>query len=193
MTRIIAGRYAGRRLAVPSSGARPTTDRVREAVFNALTHRLADWSGCRVLDLFAGSGALGLEALSRGAASATFVERDRVALGVLRRNIATMETTGSAHVVAADALRWLPPPGATFDLVLADPPYPMAAAEIAGMFRRLHGAGRLPSDAVLVVERPARDRAAPWPSHWTTEQRRYGETTIWYGRAQEDAAQMEGT
>lgn len=185
MTRIIGGAYAGRRLAVPDGGARPTTDRVREALFNTLQHRLGTWEQVRVLDLFAGSGGLGLEALSRGAAHVTFVERDRAALGVLRRNIEALGASPSCLLVAGDALRWLPE-AATFDVVLADPPYSVPAADIAGQLARLTAARALSRDCLVVVERSSRDSASPWPSDWSAEDhRKYGETTLWYGAPEE--------
>lgn len=188
MTRIIAGQFAGRRLTVPAAGARPTTDRVREALFSALQHRLGDWSGCRVLDLFAGSGGLGLEALSRGAAWATFVERDRAVLAVLRANIAALDAADRATVVAADALRWLPAPGGPgYDLLLADPPYQVPAGSVAGALGRLEAAGALSTDCLVVVERPSRDSVPPWPSHWAAQdRRRYGETALWFGGTRHD-------
>lgn len=190
MTRVIGGKFAGRRLSVPSNGARPTTDRVREALFNTLQHRLGSWAGVRVLDLFAGSGGLGLEALSRGAAMATLVERDRAALAVLRRNVAALGVGGQCTVVAGDALRWQPPEGTGYDVVLADPPYTVAAVAVADQLARLAAAGALSRDCLIIVERPSRDRTAPWPSDWAAEdQRKYGETMLWFGRPE----QGEGT
>ncbi len=136
MTRIIAGAAGGRRLVVPPSGTRPTTDRVRESLFNILTARIA-LRGISVLDLYAGSGALGLEALSRGAASAMFVESDQRVAAVLTRNIATVGLLGATlrrGTVAAvlSAERESP-----VDLVLADPPYDLPAAEIEAVLAAL--------------------------------------------------------
>ena len=123
---MIAGRYGGRRLqAPPGDATRPTADRVREALFSILGERVA---GARVLDLFAGSGALGLEALSRGAREVTFVERAPAALKALRANLAALGA--DADVVRADALRWLRAASGgarQYDLVLLDPPYRRAA------------------------------------------------------------------
>ena len=121
--RVVAGEFKGRRLHAPrGAGTRPTADRVREALFSML----GDVSGARVLDLYAGSGALGIEALSRGAASATFVERDRHALAALRRNL---EAVGApAEVIPRDVERFLARPAGTFDLVFCDPPYDGAPA-----------------------------------------------------------------
>jgi 16S rRNA (guanine966-N2)-methyltransferase len=183
MTRIIAGRWAGRRVAVPS-GARPTTDRVREALFSSVEHRLPGLIGRRVLDLFAGSGALGLEALSRGADHVTAIERDRGALALLRKNAAAVDAGPAFTIVAADAWQWLPT-GPPVDLVLLDPPYEAPAERITAILDRLAGAGALTPDAIAVVERPRRDPAAPLPSRWDQDHRTYGDTVVWYGRAQE--------
>jgi 16S rRNA (guanine966-N2)-methyltransferase len=119
--RVVAGEYRGRRLSAPSGGVRPTADRVREALFSML----GDVAGDRVLDLFAGSGALGIEALSRGAGSALFVERDRTAVTTIRRNL---ETVGAreAEVRRQDALAFLAACEDAFDLVFVDPPYDSA-------------------------------------------------------------------
>jgi len=192
MTRIIGGTLAGRRLAVPGNGARPTTDRVREAVFNSLTHRIGDWSTCRALDLFAGSGALGLEALSRGAATATLVDRDREAVGVMRGNVAALGLAGQATIIVADATRWVPPTGTAYDLVFIDPPYAMAARTIAAVVLSLSASGALGPQALLVVERSVRDADAPWPAGWAAgDRRRYGETAVWYGLAQGAKTELE--
>jgi 16S rRNA (guanine966-N2)-methyltransferase len=131
--RVIAGSLRGRRIAAPTgTGTRPTGDRVREAVFNAVGSRIR-LDGAVVVDLFAGSGALGIEALSRGAADVTFVERDPRALRVLRRNLDELGVAERATVVAADAGSWRPPEGSRPDLVLADPPYAFAGwAELLG-------------------------------------------------------------
>lgn len=194
MTRIIAGSWAGRRLAVPRSGARPTTDRVREAVFSSLDHRIGGWAGRRVLDLFAGSGALGLEALSRGARRATLVERDRAAVAVIRANAASLGAADASVIIAADASRWRPPPGAEYDLVLVDPPYAVASGTVAELLQGLEDCGALAPDALIVVERPAREDSPPWPDAWPPGQRRrYGETAVWYGGAQGAHADLEGT
>lgn len=124
--RIVGGRYRGHPLKAPKSGTRPTTDRTREAIFNLVLARL-DLGGARVLDLFAGSGALGLEALSRGAAHATFVEKAGEALRVLRANAATLGVADVCTVHRSDVLRFLegkPPSG--FAVIFADPPYALA-------------------------------------------------------------------
>src|SRR5262245_1880441 len=120
--RVVAGQARGRRLTSPKgSDTRPTSDRVREATFNAL-RSIDAIDGARVADLFAGSGALGIEALSRGAASCVFVERDPAAIAVIEDNIARTEVAG-ATVVRADVMRWITGRTPPLDLVLADPPY----------------------------------------------------------------------
>jgi 16S rRNA (guanine966-N2)-methyltransferase len=119
--RIIAGEWRGRAIAAPSGDAtRPTSDRAREALFSMLASRLGSFEGLRVADLFAGTGALGLEALSRGAAHCSFIEQDRPAVETLRRNVEKLGAGGRADVRAQSALHPLPGP---FDLVLIDPPY----------------------------------------------------------------------
>jgi 16S rRNA (guanine966-N2)-methyltransferase len=171
--RVIAGRYGGRRLkAPPGINTRPTADRVREALFSILGDAVA---GARVLDLFAGAGTLGLEALSRGAAAATFVESAPRALAALRANV---EALGAdAEIVRADALRWLR--GASggarqYDLVFLDPPYRRAAElgeELSGLLQPVLAQG-----ALVVAES---DRRAPLELNITaTDERRYGDTLI---------------
>ncbi|WP_171054965.1 16S rRNA (guanine(966)-N(2))-methyltransferase RsmD [Mycobacterium sp. DBP42] len=178
MTRIIAGAYGGRRIAVPRSGTRPTSDRVREAVFNALTARL-DFAGLAVLDLYAGSGALGLEALSRGATSATFVESDARAATVIAENIAALGVRhatvrrGSVDTVLAG--------GATrpVDLVFADPPYDLDDAAVDAMLAALAGTGWVAAGTLVLVERRASSRPASWPTGWDElSTRRYGDTRV---------------
>lgn len=158
--RIIGGRWRGTRLIVPDlPGLRPTSDRVRETLFNWLMPMLP---GARVLDVFAGSGALGLEALSRGAAAATLVERDPLLAGALRTLVARLPGGDAANVVQADALAWLPTqPEATFDLALVDPPFS------AGLWAQVLPAvaARLKPEAWLYVEAP-HDAAAEPPLPW---------------------------
>lgn len=181
VTRIIAGAAGGRRIAVPSRGTRPTSDRVREALFSALD---ADpgLDGAAVLDLCAGSGALGLEALSRGAARATFVESDRRAAGVLRRNVAAVGLPG-AHVHAAAAATVLAGPAPhPHDVVLVDPPYDTPDAEVAGWLAAA-ARGWLADGATVVVERGARSGAFAWPDGFTAvRERRYGDTVLHVAR-----------
>ncbi len=185
VTRIIAGTARGRRLAVPSGGARPTTDRVRESMFASLDHMLGGFVGARVLDLFAGSGALGLEAASRGAAAVVLVERDRPSAAVARTNAETLGLPG-VRVVAASVAAHLAGQPEPFDLVLADPPYAMPAPEVEAFLARLTG-GWLAPDSVVMVERATRGGGFAWPPGLVAwRQRAYGATTLWYGQCASD-------
>ncbi len=180
MTRIVAGSAGGRRLAVPPSGTRPTSERVREAMFSSLeaTIGLAD---ARVLDLYAGSGALGFEALSRGAAAATFVESDRRALDVLRRNAATLGLPGAVVLAGPVEAILAAPPGRPFDVILADPPYGLPDADLAVVLDRLTAGGWLAADGVLVLERAARDSEPALPDGLAMiRSRRYGDTVTYW-------------
>jgi 16S rRNA (guanine966-N2)-methyltransferase len=147
--RIIAGQYRGRPLVAPKGDTtRPTADRTREALFSMLTSRLGSFEGLRVLDLFAGSGALGLEALSRGAATCTFVEQDSAALDCLRNNIARL---GALHAeIRAQSVMALGPAPAPYDLVLIDPPYESGAGVVA--LERLRRLGWIAPGALVSVE-----------------------------------------
>ena len=194
MTRIVAGLARGRTLRVPAKGTRPTSDRVRESCFSTLDSRfLAQglaWADVRVLDLFAGSGALGLEAVSRGARSAVLVERSRDAARILRGNIETVGLPGCL-VVERDAMR-LAAPGVDAaqllpaDLVFADPPYDLAAADLRAMLSSLAANGWIASGATVVAERATRDDDEPLPGGWQDGARRvFGDTALWYGRVSE--------
>ncbi len=153
--RIIAGEFRGRVLKAPKGdGTRPTTDRVRESLMSSIASARGGFTGARVLDAFAGSGALGLEALSRGAESACFFERDNSAYQVIAGNVRTLGLDSRrARVVRADVLE--KPPvrqRPAFDLVFLDPPYALAAVESLGMVRALADAGAVSSDAIVVYE-----------------------------------------
>jgi len=180
----VAGAAGGRRLAVPPGrNTRPTSDRTREALFSALA-ALTDLDGARVLDLYAGSGAVGLEALSRGAAHALLVEADPRAARVLRDNASTLSLAGAQ--VRADRVERLAEdtPDAPYDVVFADPPYALAADELAAVLSNLAEHGWFARDAVVVVERASRDPEWLWPKPLVPlRTRRYGEGTLWYGRA----------
>jgi 16S rRNA (guanine966-N2)-methyltransferase len=159
--RIIAGEWRGRRLETPPGEAtRPTLDRVRQALFDRLMH--APWAGraamegAAVLDAFAGTGALGIEALSRGAAAAVFIERDRTALAALRANVAACRAEARCCIIAGDALR--PPPGSPCGVVFLDPPYGQGLAEPAVAALRL--AGWIAPGALLLLE-ISREETAP--------------------------------
>ncbi len=177
MTRIVAGAAGGRRLVVPSS-ARPTTDRVREAMFNMLAARL-DFDGIGVLDLYAGSGALGLEALSRGAGSVLLVDSDRRAAETITRNIATVGLPGASvrrGAVSAVLAAGAPAP---VDLVLADPPYDVPATQIQSVIAALVDGAWVRPGSVVVIERPSSAPEVVWPSGWEAwPARRYGDTRL---------------
>ncbi len=175
MTRIIAGRVGGRRLKVPPAGTRPTSDRVREALFSGLAARL-DFAGLRVLDLYAGSGALGLEALSRGATHALLVEQDARAAAVIKANVTELGLRGAQVRVGSVAATLAAPPDEPYDLVFADPPY--AFDEVRKDLEALTK-GWLAADAVVVYERSARAADTVWPAGYDPDKpRRYGETRI---------------
>jgi 16S rRNA (guanine966-N2)-methyltransferase len=177
VTRVVAGVARGRRLQVPPGGTRPTSDRAREGLFSSL-QSLVDLEGARVVDLYAGSGALGLEALSRGAAGVTLVERDPAAVRVLQANVAAVGLPG-AEVVADDVAAFLRAAAATYDLALLDPPYD---DDVDAVLAAL--VPRLAPDAVVVAERRSRGAAPTWPPGvQPVRSRRYGEAVLWYARA----------
>lgn len=183
MTRIIAGDAQGTVLAVPASGTRPTSDRVRESLFGALQAggMLAD---ARVLDLYAGSGALGLEALSRGAASAELVDSAARAVQTARRNAAAVARAGgvAASVHRGSARSFLRADVGPFDLVFADPPYDVGDDEVAAVLAEL--VPRLALDAVVVVERSSHSPRPAAPAGLAHERdKRYGDTTLWWLRS----------
>lgn len=184
MTRVIAGTLGGRRLAVPPSGTRPTSDRVREALFSSL-QAAPGLDGFDVLDLCAGSGALGIEALSRGARHALFVESDRRAAVTLRRNLTELGLVGACTVRTGSAAAVLGQPAdRPYQLVLADPPYDMPGAEVAGWLASADANGWLDRDATVVVERRLDRRGTPfeWPESITgVRERRYGDTVLHVG------------
>jgi 16S rRNA (guanine966-N2)-methyltransferase len=184
MTRIISGLAGGRRIRTPpGNGTRPTSDRVREALFSRLEH-LDVVNGANVLDLYAGSGALGLEAASRGAASVLLVESDRAAATVVRQNIAELGLPGvSVRVDTVErALLSGPVSDETrCDLVLADPPYDVTEQAIAEVLLLLVTYKWLSDDALVVVERSARSPEPRWPHGLVgAGERRYGETKMWF-------------
>lgn len=183
MTRIIAGVHRGRRLQTPTGDrTRPTSDRVREALFGSLTS-LIDLDDARVVDLYAGSGAVGLEACSRGAAHAFLVESDARAARVIRANIAELRlsdsvvlTTSSVQAALAHA------PAEPYDLVFADPPYSVDNTEVTANLTALLTNGWLHEDSLVLVERATRTAPFDWPEGLTESRgRKYGESIIWYG------------
>jgi 16S rRNA (guanine966-N2)-methyltransferase len=183
-TRIVGGFARGRRLAVPESGTRPTSERVREALFSALESRVG-LNGARVLDLYSGSGAVGFEALSRGASAARMVESSPAAVSVIRANAGAVGLPG-AHIIAAPVARHLagPAPEQPFDAVIADPPYDTPDADIELLLGLLSAPQWLAAGAVVVIERSSRAKSGPaWPDFVTDRvHRRYGEAALWYGR-----------
>ena len=185
MTRIVGGSAGGRRLAVPPGrDTRPTSDRAREALFSALEAMTGGLTGLRVLDLYAGSGAVGLEALSRGAARAVLIESDPKAVRVLRDNVAALGLAGAQVLVRAVSAALAEAAPEPFDVVFADPPYALPAAELAGLLVVAQDRGWIAEEGVVVVERASRDQAWVWPEGLLPERdRRYGEATLWYGRA----------
>ncbi|MCL2794375.1 MAG: 16S rRNA (guanine(966)-N(2))-methyltransferase RsmD [Microbacteriaceae bacterium] len=184
MTRIIAGAAGRVTLTVPKSGTRPTSDRVREALFSALEARDAV-RGARVLDLYAGSGALGLEAASRGAASVLLVEKNPVAARIAKANAAVVaKAFGRADAPAADirqsaVLPYLTAATGPFDLVFSDPPYELGDEDVAADLAAL--VPLLAPDALVVVERSTRSPEPVWPEGLAPEKpKKYGETTVWF-------------
>jgi len=183
MTRIIAGAAGRVTLAVPKSGTRPTSDRVREALFSALEARDAI-AGARVLDLYAGSGALALEAASRGAASAVLVERNAAAARIAQANAGVVakafgRADAPAVVVRQSAvLPFLAAAAGPFDLVFSDPPYELSDDDLAADLAAL--VPLLADDALVVVERSTRSPEPVWPEGLAPEKpKKYGETTVW--------------
>ena len=185
MTRIIGGTAGGRRLRTPSGAlTRPTSDRVREALFSALESALGSLSGLRFLDLYAGSGAVGLEAASRGAAEVTLVEQDRRTAALIRQNARDLGLTG-VEVVQGSVPHHLGqrsagPPGRSYDAVFLDPPYDRQPAAVVADLRTLTR-GWLSPEALVVVERSRRTAAVEWPPGYeAARSRSYGETTLWF-------------
>jgi 16S rRNA (guanine966-N2)-methyltransferase len=188
--RIISGAARGRRLQVPDNGTRPTSERARAALFDRLTTML-DVAGSRVLDLYAGSGAVGLEALSRHAAEAWFVENDPGAVAVLRANVANVTSPGSG--VSGLARLWPRSvtevlagsgPSDPFDIVFADPPYATAEDDLAATLARVAEPRWTSPGALVVVERATRGPEPRWPERLASlASKRYGEGTLWYGQS----------
>ena len=181
MTRIISGRAGGLRLQTPpGSGTRPTSDRVREALFSRLEH-LDVLAGAAVLDLYAGSGALGLEAASRGATSVVLVESDRRAAAVARRNAEQTGIPGIAVRAATVEGALATAPVSPVDVVFIDPPYDLGEDVLERVLTALVDQKWLSDDALVVVERSSRSPEPRWPDGLEREgERRYGETRVWF-------------
>lgn len=183
MLRIVGGTARGRRLVVPPGGTRPTSDRAREALFNTVATYL-DLDGTRVLELFAGSGAVGIEALSRGAELVVFVESDRAAARVLAANLVRADVAGGS-VLRCTAQSYLVAAGADepYDLVYLDPPYALPDHTVAALLASLDDARWVRVGGLVVVERSARGADLSWPTGIETlKEKRYGEAVLWYGR-----------
>ena len=217
MARVIAGEAGGRRLAVPDGrDTRPTSDRAREGLFATISSIVGPLAGARVLDLYAGSGAVGLEALSRGAEHVLLVEHGARAARVIRQNIEVIGLPGAA-VIADRVERVLArgpapaggqdgtapaggqdgtipsegqdgPAQGRYDVVFADPPYALADAEVSRILILLAERGWLAPGALVIVERATRSGPVSWPDGFVPDRaRRYGEATFWYGHAGERA------
>jgi 16S rRNA (guanine966-N2)-methyltransferase len=187
VARVIAGEAGGRRLAVPDGReTRPTSDRAREGLFATVASIVGPLTGTRMLDLYAGSGAVGLEALSRGASRVLLVESGARATAVIRQNIETIGLPG-ATLIADRVERVLArerPGSGRYDVAFADPPYAMPDAEISRVLSLLADEGWLAPDALVIVERATRSGPVRWPDGFVPDRaRKYGEATFWYGLA----------
>ncbi len=185
MTRIIGGSAGGRRITAPRGAAtRPTSDRVREALFSAIESWCGSLSGLRFLDLYAGSGAIGLEAWSRGAGVVSLVEQDRRTATMILTNAKSLGFH-KADVVAASVAGTLGRhPAAPYDVVYLDPPYPLADEAVVADLEALGRHGWLVPGALVVIERSVRSAAVAWPDGFTgLRDRHYGDSTLWYGHA----------
>ncbi|WP_069814999.1 16S rRNA (guanine(966)-N(2))-methyltransferase RsmD [Streptomyces sp. TP-A0874] len=186
MPRLIAGTAGGRRLAVPPGrGTRPTSDRAREGLFSTWESLLGTLRGARVLDVYAGSGAVGLEALSRGASRVLLLEADQRAARTLRENVRVVGLagaeirTGRAEQLVAGAC-----PDEPYDVAFLDPPYDLSDGELGEILITLRGGLWLAEDALVTVERSTRGGEFGWPVGFHgVRSRRYGDSTLWYGRA----------
>ena len=182
MARIIAGEAGSLTLKVPQGATRPTSERVREAIFSALSHRI-DLVGASVLDLYAGSGALGFEALSRGATSLIAVDQDRSATAALKANQSTIQSALTREVTVSvrsqSVASFLNSAGSleTVDLVFIDPPYSVTNADVEDLLLTLDGL--LGPDVLVIVERSAKDSALSWPAGWEcVAEKSYGDTSV---------------
>ena len=183
MSRVISGTHGGRRLAVPPGrDTRPTSDRAREGLFSTAQALLGSLHGARVADLYAGSGAVGLEALSRGASHALLVEAHPRAARVIRENIGTLQL-GGAELVTDKVERVVARrPAEPYDLIFADPPYAVTGEAVVGLLEALREHQWPAREALVVVERASRGEPVRWPEGFTAaRERKYGEATFWYG------------
>jgi len=185
VTRIIGGTAGGRRLSTPRGAqTRPTSDRVREALFSAIESWCGSLQGLRFLDLYAGSGAVGLEAWSRGAGVVTLVEQDRRTAALITTNARALGFARANVLAASVAATLTRPPAAPYDLAFLDPPYPLAEEPLAEDLASLAAHEWLVPGAMVIVERSARSPEPTWPAGFEdVRSRKYGETTLWYGHA----------
>lgn len=191
MSRIIAGSHRGRRISMPATDkTRPTTDRVREALFSAITSWVGtsarppeeSLSGLSFCDLYAGSGAVGLEAASRGAAPVLLVEADKRTAGTTSGNVATLGLQARVLTMKVEPLT-RQPAESPFDVVFADPPYDLSAEAVESVLVALLEQGWVAADGLVVVERSRRSPDLRWPGGFEdTWSRRYGETTLIFGQ-----------
>lgn len=185
MTRIISGIAGGLRLVAPrGSATRPTSDRVREALFSKIEAEFGSLEGLRFLDLYAGSGAVGLEAWSRGAGVVKLVEQDRKTTALIAKNAAGIGFP-EARIAAVPVATFLAGvPSAPYDIAFLDPPYALSDADVASDLARLAGGGWLSTGAMVIVERSSRSPEPTWPPGIElVRDKKYGETRIWYGHA----------
>jgi 16S rRNA (guanine966-N2)-methyltransferase len=184
--RIIAGVAKGRTLGTVAGATRPTSDRAREAIFSSLTSEFGDFLGLHVLDLFGGSGAIGLEALSRGASIVHVVERDFEAQKTIQSNyelVLKNQPPGLFHLYAMSAQRFVTETSREkYHFVYIDPPFDFADSEVEDLIGKLHTEGFLKNDAMIAVERTTRGSQFSWPEGFIAlRQRKYGAATIYYG------------
>jgi 16S rRNA (guanine966-N2)-methyltransferase len=184
MTRIIGGQAGGRRISVPRGvNTRPTSDRVREALFSAIESWCGSLSGLRFLDLYAGSGAVGLEAWSRGAGVVTLVEQDRRTAGMIATNARNLGFTRADIVTGSVSGTLARRPSAPYDVAFLDPPYAHTDREVAADLAALAQAWLVPG-AMVVVERGSRSAEPIWPEGFGhVRHKKYGETVLWYVHA----------
>jgi 16S rRNA (guanine966-N2)-methyltransferase len=185
MTRIIGGRVGGRRIATPRGvSTRPTSDRVREALFSAIESWCGSLSGLRFLDLYAGSGAVGLEAWSRGAGVVTMVEQDRRTASMISANARELGFKRADVVTGPVSGTLARPPSAPYDVVFLDPPYAHPEEDVAADLSALRDQEWLVPGAMVVVERGSRGAEPAWPDGFSdSREKKYGETVLWYVHA----------
>jgi 16S rRNA (guanine966-N2)-methyltransferase len=185
--RIIAGLAKGRTLSTVAGSTRPTSDRAREGLFSSLVSEFGDFVGIHFLDLFAGSGAIGLEALSRGSSLVHSVEKNEVACKTISKNfdlISKSKVAGSFHLYAMSSQRFVEgPPPTQYDIVYLDPPYDFPVAELLKCLASLRAGGFLKEDTVIAVEKASKSQSLIWPDGYEAfRERGYGQAVIYYGK-----------